>query len=197
MDDKIILWGKKVSVRSMLKEDVEKMLHWSLHDDLLFYDYNFPYMDIEERNQWFELKTKGQKRCFSVFDKQGQMVGYMSLRNVNRFFKRSELGIVFDPGEVSKGYGSDAINTLLKWYFKDLGYRKMILTVAAYNERAIKSYKKVGFEKYAQQYGEFMNPRINPLIDDEFKNIKKYFRKKGNKIEVLYYKMQISTLSTE
>ena len=197
MDDKIILWGNKVSVRSMRKEDVEKMLHWSLHDDLLFYDYNFPYMDIEERQQWFELKTKGLKRCFSVFDMQGQMVGYMSLRIVSRLFKRAELGIVFDPGELSKGYGSDAVTTLLKWYFKELGYRKMILTVAAYNERAIKSYKKVGFQKYAQQFGEFMNPKVNPLIDEDFKHIKKYFRKKGNKLEVLYYKMQISTLSTE
>ena len=121
----------------------------------------------------------------------------MSLRNVSRLFKRAELGIVFDPGELSKGYGSDAVTTLLKWYFKELGYRKMILTVAAYNERAIKSYKKVGFQKYAQQFGEFMNPKVNPLVDEDFKHIKKYFRKKGNKLEVLYYKMQISTLSTE
>lgn len=197
MDDKVILWGNKVSVRSMRKEDVEKMIHWSSHEELLFYDYNFPYMDIEEREQWFDLKTKGHKRCFSVFDSEGEMVGYTAIRNVNVFFKRAELGIVFDPGKISSGYGTDAMRTLLKWYFNDLKYRKMILTVAAYNERAIKSYTKVGFTKYAQHYGEFMNTMVNPLVEDEFKDFRKYFKKKGNKLDVLYYKMQISKLSTD
>ncbi len=197
MDDKIILWGDKVSVRSMQLEDVEKMLHWSLHEDRLFYDYNFPYMDIDEREQWFELKTKGHKRCFSVFNTQGEMVGYISFRNVNIFLKCSELGIVFDPGQVSNGYGTDAIKTLLKWYFNDFKYKKMILTVAAYNDRAIKSYQKVGFKKYAQYYGEFMNTKVDPLMEEEYIRIRKHFRKKRSRLDVLYYKMQISTLSTD
>ncbi len=197
MDDKIVLWGKKVRVRSMREEDVEKMIHWPLHEDLLFYDYNFPYMDKEERQDWFETKTKGLKRCFSVFDRQGQMVGYISLRNVNWLFKRAEMGIVFNPDRLSKGYGSEAISILLRWYFKELKYKKMILTVAAYNERAMRSYEKVGFQKYSQHFGEFMNPKVNPLEDEEYKHIRKYFRKKRKMIEVLYYKMKISTLSTE
>ena len=42
-----------------------------------------------------------------------------------------------------------------------------------------------------------MNQKVKPLINEDFNHIKKKKKKKGNKLEVLYYKMQISTLSTE
>lgn len=197
MDDKLTLWGKNVFLRSLRLSDVEDMVNWSFHDDELFYDYNFPYLDEHERLLWYELKTKKNKRCFCIFNRSSILVGYIAIRNVRVLFKSAEMGIVFDPDYVNKGYGTDAIKTLLKWYFNTLGYRKLILSVAAYNERAIRAYKKVGFQTYHTYYDQFMNPIINPLEDDRYMDIRKYFRKKGNNIQVLHYKMQISTLSTD
>ncbi len=197
MDDKLILYGENVMLRSLRLSDVEDMINWSFHYDELFYDYNFPYLDDQERLLWYQLKTKKRKRCFAIFNKSGLLVGYIAIRNVKVIFKSAEMGIVFDPDYVNQGYGTEAIKTLLRWYFETLRYKKMILSVAAYNERAIRSYQKVGFEKYHTYYDQFMNPIIDPLTDDKYSDIRKYFRKKGNNIQVLHYKMQISTLSTD
>lgn len=196
MNDYLIAYGQKVRLESMKLQDIESMMSWGRHEDLLFEDYNFPYLSEEEQECWYEFKTRGAKRCFSVFNQEGEMVGYIALRNVNRILRRSEMGIVFNPSRLNKGYGTDAIKTLLRWYFEDLHYRKLILNVAAYNKRAIRAYEKAGFRKVSEAYGVFMNKAMNPLQDIEYQSIRCYFRKHWGETQVLQYKMEISTLST-
>lgn len=196
MNDNMVAYGQKVRLESMKLRDIDAMMQWGRHEEDLFDDYNFPYMSEQEREQWFHFKTRGKKRCFSVFDQEGLLVGYISLRNVNRILKRAEMGIVFNPSLLSRGYGTDAMRTLLQWYFKELGYRKLILNVAAYNKRALRAYEKVGFQKVSEHYSEFLNMAVDPLHDERYLEIRRYFRKRWERIEVLHYKMQISTLST-
>lgn len=197
MNDNMVAYGQRVRLESMKLKDIEAMMHWGRHEEDLFEDYNFPFMDERERLHWFHFKTKGHKRCFSVFDQEGVLVGYISLRNVNRILKRSEMGIVFDPAKLNKGYGTDAMKTLLKWYFQKLGYRKLILNVAAYNKRALRAYEKVGFRKVASHYDQFLNEAVDPLQEERYFKIRQYFRMRWHRIEVLHYKMEISTLSTD
>lgn len=45
----------------------------------------------------------------------------------------------------SKGYGTDAMNVLLRFAFTEVNLRRITLTVFEYNPRAIRSYEKVGF----------------------------------------------------
>lgn len=196
MNDKMRAYGQKVQIRSMELKDVESMIGWGIHREDLFNDYNFPYMDEEEREYWFEFKTRGRKRCFSVFNQEGSLVGYISLRKVHAFLKQSEMGIVFNPDKINQGYGTDAMKTFIRWYFSELKYRKLILHVAAYNKRAIKAYEKAGFRKVSQNYGEFMNDTIDPLREERYQTIRPFFRKKWKGFRVLQYKMEISTLST-
>jgi len=191
------IYGKKVILKPMQIEDVYSMMAWGTHEDRLFFDYNFPYMTEDEICAWFELKTKRFRRCFSVFNYNKQLVGYIALRNVKIIRKKSELGIVFDPNYLSEGYGTDSLIALLKWYFDTFKFKKMVLSVAAYNYRAIRCYEKVGFKKTKEYYDEFMNYKINPIEDRNYSQIKHFFRQKGEKIQVLYYKMEISTLPTE
>lgn len=197
MNDNMVAYGQKVRLESMKLKDIEAMMCWGRHEEDLFEDYNFPVMDEEERFRWFHFKTRGHKRCFSVFNQEGDLVGYISLRNVNRILKKSEMGIVFDPAQLNKGYGTDAMKTLLKWYFQKLGYRKLILNVAAYNKRALRAYEKVGFRKIASHYDPFLNEAVNPLQEERYFDIRRYFRMRWHRIEVLHYKMEISTLSTD
>jgi len=50
-----------------------------------------------------------------------------------------------DPQFWGKGYGTDAIRVILRYGFLGLNLNRVTLTVFSYNERAIKSYLKVGF----------------------------------------------------
>jgi len=44
-----------------------------------------------------------------------------------------------------KGYGSDAMNTILRYAFQEMNLRRVTLIVFEYNPRAIRSYEKCGF----------------------------------------------------
>jgi len=68
-----------------------------------------------------------------------------------------------------KGYGSDAITTLLRYCFEELGMRRVDLITDSENHRAQHAYKKCGFrvEGLMRQY-RTKNGRI---IDDVMMSI--------------------------
>jgi RimJ/RimL family protein N-acetyltransferase len=45
-----------------------------------------------------------------------------------------------------KGYGTEAMQILLRYGFEELGLHRVSLSVFAYNTRAIHSYEKAGFQ---------------------------------------------------
>jgi RimJ/RimL family protein N-acetyltransferase len=52
---------------------------------------------------------------------------------------------ILAPEYVGKGYGRDAIMTLLDWSFRVLNLRRVALDTLATNERAIRAYRACGF----------------------------------------------------
>ncbi len=53
-----------------------------------------------------------------------------------------------------KGYGTDAMRLIVQYGFIELNLRRISLGVHAYNERAVKSYEKVGFTLEGRMRGE-------------------------------------------
>src|SRR5215510_14772220 len=52
---------------------------------------------------------------------------------------------IYDPEYVGKGYGRDAVMTLLDWSFRILNLRRVALETRGTNERAIRAYRACGF----------------------------------------------------
>lgn len=46
-----------------------------------------------------------------------------------------------------KGYGTDAMNIILRYAFTELNLRRVTLNVFEYNPRALRSYEKTGFKR--------------------------------------------------
>lgn len=189
--------GKLVQLHNMTPVEVQQMQKWSKHTDRLYADYDFPQMEKSELFDWYRIKTQKGRVLISICSFDGELIGYLSLRNIRRFFKVSELGIVLNPAQIEKGYGTDAIKTFLKWYFNKLKFKKLLLSVAMYNARAYKVYQKIGFVEKYKFFDTFENEEIDPTIDDSYTNIRQYFKKKKDTLYVRCIKMQISTLSTE
>ncbi len=53
-----------------------------------------------------------------------------------------------------KGYGTDAMRLAVQYAFVELNFRRVSLGLHAYNERALKSYQKVGFKLEGRMRGE-------------------------------------------
>ncbi|ABR50833.1 GCN5-related N-acetyltransferase [Alkaliphilus metalliredigens QYMF] len=190
------------------RKHVDSMQEWGKHQEPLFYGYNFPKMNRQERNYWYQIKAFSfSKRCYAIFNLEGQLVGYIALRDIKWFRKVGELGIVFDPDQINKGYGSDSLNTFLIYYFEVLKMKKLNLKVSYFNKRAQRCYEKCGFKIVTVKLEEFEDQRLPIFQEELYLPYRELFKLDKGLIKCqfihmmmtkeMYKKNKLSTLSTE
>lgn len=74
-------------------------------------------------------------------------IGAVFLRDLDKVNGSGKVGIfIGDRRYLGKGYGTDALNTLCDFGFGELRLERIELEVFDYNQRAIRSYQKAGFQ---------------------------------------------------
>ena len=85
---------------------------------------------------WFAIRALEDDR----------LLGDADLSVINWGSRDAFVGIGIGEREFwGKGYGTDAMRLLLRYAFTELNLRRVSLNVFEFNERAIRSYEKVGF----------------------------------------------------
>jgi len=194
LSDNILLKGDKVLIRPLEREDVDKRLKWRPYPDPLYSHCNVGNMTEEEKEAWFlKRKTDVSRFFLSIDDPQGRLAGFVSLHQINSPEKTAWFGIYLGYEFVDRGLGTDATLTLLKYYFEELGFERLLLDVASHNKRAIRCYEKCGFRFTRKKYSDH-DPRRNIDIfgDDRFKDIREYFFKDGETMLVEFDEMEIT-----
>ncbi|MBQ9263876.1 MAG: GNAT family N-acetyltransferase [Clostridia bacterium] len=76
------------------------------------------------------------------------LIGQCGFIKVNWKNRVGELAILIgDKDYRGKGYGTDAVRTLIKFGFEELNLRKIKASVFDFNEPALRCYEKCGFEQ--------------------------------------------------
>ena len=76
-----------------------------------------------------------------------KIIGFLGLW-VDLFHADAFVGIAIGERDYwGKGYGTDAMRTILHYGFTEINLRRVTLTVFEYNPRAIRSYEKAGFRQ--------------------------------------------------
>jgi RimJ/RimL family protein N-acetyltransferase len=79
-------------------------------------------------------------------------IGTVGLASINHLHRTAELGIGIGERDCwGKGYGTEATRLMLDYAFTVLGLHNVMLRVFSYNERAIRSYLKVGFKEIGRR----------------------------------------------
>jgi len=191
--DHILLKGKKVVLRSMVREDMERRLKWKPYPDPLYFHYNLPDMTGDQKEEWFtKRKNDPSALWLSIEDSEGQLVGFICLSKIEPDTKTAWLGIYLGYEFVDQGMGTDAMLTLMRYFFGEMRFEHLFLDVASHNKRAIRCYEKCGFEISRKKYSDH-DPRMNIDIfgDERFKDVRKYFIKDGDKVRVEFDEMEI------
>ena len=126
------------------------------HDFDFFYSLYFhpqvnPYLlyeMIEEANFEAIFNDLLEKKVLFIFEKDGQNVGMFKL--IQLTYRSSHIaylgGVAIFPDYAGKGYGSSMMQAIIN-YGKELGLKRIELSTAVTNEKAMHLYKKVGFHK--------------------------------------------------
>lgn len=161
-------YGEKVCLRAYKEEDIKKALQFINDKDLMKHlttKIPFP-MTLWEEEEFIKSQKSNQKGeyNFAIEDLETKKyIGGCGINDVNWLTRVATIGIMIgDKDYWGKGYGSDAIQVLIKFIFEDMNMRKIRLSTFSFNERALKCYTKCGFE-------------IEGVLKDEiFKNGKYY-----------------------
>ena len=185
--------GEKTYIKKLEREHIDLMQNWGRHENPLFSCYNFPHMNERQKDCWYKNKTLGfSKKCFVVFNDCNQLVGYISLRNIRIIKRTGELGIVFDPDNIDRGYGTDGLRAFLRYYFEILKMKALYLKVSIFNKRAQKCYKKAGFRLSDIVTEEFEDQSLPIFQDDYFIPYRHFFKLENERIKCQFIDMVIT-----
>lgn len=93
--------------------------------------------EMGERNFLFGIRTLAED----------QLIGDVELDGVNWAHGEAFVGIALGARELwGKGYGTDAMQVILRFAFQELNLRRLTLNVFEYNPRAVRAYEKIGFK---------------------------------------------------
>lgn len=142
--------GKKVKLRALTMEDVEPAYqHMNDPEVLLNLSPGIPYpITYEREKQWFESQIAMKDTYnFAIEDiETGLYIGGCGINKVDWMNRVATVGIyIGDEDFRGKGYGTEAMELLVDFIFNQMNINRIQLFVFSFNERAIRSYKKVGF----------------------------------------------------
>jgi RimJ/RimL family protein N-acetyltransferase len=108
-------------------------------------------------------------------------IGEASLFKLDRAHGSAELGIfIGERDEWGNGYGTDAVNALVDFGFRELRLERIHLEVWTENPRAIRAYEKAGFvhegtlrhDRFEQ--GRFTDGHVMSILRDEWSALERH-----------------------
>jgi len=145
-----MITGKKVVFRAIEEKDVKHLQKW--HNDSVLSElvvgWTFP-VSMQEEHEWYlnSLKNKTVKR-FIIENKNKSIIGLTGLWEID--WKNRNALTAVKIGEKTnrgRGYGFDAIMTMMSYAFYDIGLNRVWSTIIEYNVASYNAYvRKCGWK---------------------------------------------------
>lgn len=113
--------------------------NWHYDGEYAFYDME---ADKEDLEAFLNLEERGNS-TFAV-TKENELVGFLSISKVDD--RMLDIGLGMRPDLTGKGKGIEFLRAGLDFIQTEFKPEKITLSVATFNQRAIKLYRKVGFK---------------------------------------------------
>ena len=189
--DNFLIEDDDIKIKKFEKNDLKNFKNFSAYDDILLTDYNLCFLKESEIKKW-EKKIKSKKNYYFAVFLNEIMIGYIGISRISFLNSNYELSLSLDEKYCSKGYGFKSLRLFLEYYFENFDKYSIWLNVNAFNQRAIKLYEKIGFEKISEFLGDFEVQRMQKL--KRYEETKEYFEEKNDIIYSKIFTMKLDRL---
>ena len=136
------MMGQRVIFRAVEEEDLKLLQEW-INDPVisgLVGGWSFP-VSMAQQRQWFadSLKDPNTQR-FIVEDYESEVLGLTGLWQIDWHNRHALTALKLGEGARGKGYGTDAILTLMSYAFFEVGLNRLWGSILAYNLPSYKAY---------------------------------------------------------
>lgn len=155
VDSKLVR-GERVVLRpyevGFTKEELYRMYQWSRDESVLRWSGGsvllMPFEDFKKAFQRELRRQDKHSRSFGLLTDTGEFIGRLGYYNIDYRRREAELGIAIGEKDYwGRGYGTDAVKTLLTHIFEATDLECVYLYTYAENVRAQHSFEKCGFRK--------------------------------------------------
>ena len=152
--------GERVFLRRPTMDDAAKVFHWERDDEVWHYDPHRQYSDsmteflpIFDRNYVY---GNGRQFWFIIDDEKHIPIGTITYFNIDYRIGQVEMGLgLGEKTRWGRGYGSEAIRTLVHHLFSTTGLTRIYAETAKANHPARRAFAKANFV----EVGQIFDPR--------------------------------------
>lgn len=144
------MWqGDLAALRALERGDFPSLVRWSTDPELRsLVDSGIP-ETMEECEEWYRTaRSDRYHQIMAITTKDGTLIGDIELNHITWRNGHAEMRIRIGEKEFwNRGFGTDAVLTLMEYVFTHLRLNRLYLRVYSHNQRAIACYQKCGFRK--------------------------------------------------
>jgi len=170
--------GKKVRLRAYREEDLKNAFAAINSSAVTRYLRFMQPRSLHEERAWLEATMRGEHKDqvnYAIESSDNEYLGGVGLMHIDPRNRSAELGILIGRREdFGKGYGTEAALLMLRHGFEEMNLHRIHLRVFEYNERGIRSYKKLGFVEEGRlrqahfRHGAWHDVVVMGILADEF-----------------------------
>lgn len=146
------------------REAIEIADEWKYPQPYDFYDMT---ADLEDYEEITDPVSRG-KHYYSVL-KNHNLIGFFGVFPKESGENEIELGLGLKPDLTGKGLGKNFVTTILQYIKEEQSSVKVWLSVADFNQRAIKLYERVGFKYMGEKVQETNGGKYNFIEMSNFR----------------------------
>jgi RimJ/RimL family protein N-acetyltransferase len=139
--------GDRIYLSPISLQDVERYTAW-LNDLSTTRFLTLASAQVTLQGEQEAIAALAKKQSYAIVEKgSDELLGNCGLFEIDAVHRCAEVGIFLgDDARRGGGYGTEALQLLCDYGFNILNLRSIHLKSYAYNERALASYRKVGFK---------------------------------------------------
>jgi RimJ/RimL family protein N-acetyltransferase len=150
IEEQKVIKGQKAVLREKRASDADNDYAWRCDPELSRYDATVPLkLSFREYMLYYTEQLQNPKegrRWFAIDSLEGKHIGNCMYYDVDESRKHAKIGIIIGEREYwGKGYGADALNSLVSYIFAETDLDRVYLDTLDWNKRAQRCFQKCGF----------------------------------------------------
>jgi RimJ/RimL family protein N-acetyltransferase len=156
---RFMIAGEHVILRAFEREDIERCYRW-MNDPNIVRTLKSRYpIAFQNETEWLEsaIHLSDAERHFAIERRDDRThIGNASIHDIDWVSRTAAFGLfIGEPSAWNRGFGSDAIATLVRFAFEEMNLRKLHINVFDYNDRAKHVLETHGFVQEGRLQKEF------------------------------------------
>lgn len=156
---RFMIAGELVILRAFERDDGERCYRW-MNDPSIVRTLKSRYpIAFQTESEWLDraMHPDGTERHFAIERKDDRShIGNASLHDIDWVSRVASFGLfIGEPSAWNKGFGTDAIVTLVRFAFEEMNLQKLRINVFDYNDRAKHVLETHGFIQEGRLRREF------------------------------------------